>query len=147
MKRLILSLAVFIALFFTANTAFAKGIIIYNNGEKIEVVKKLPNDVSIDDVHVNLGVMYNQFSIFWVPLWNYGEVKYVLINDKKNTYYDLSAEDIEIIKNDYNIDIPENYTISFWNEIGGKLVFGAAIIIIAFFWIRTKSDKKTEISE
>ena len=55
----------------------------------------------IDNAHVNLGVMYEQFSIFWIPMWNYGETKFVLVNDKKDTYYDLSAEEIQTLKTDF----------------------------------------------
>ena len=129
MKKVILTFVLFGALFFTVNTVSAKGLIIYSNGEKIETVKELPDSIVIDNSHVNLGVMYKQFSIFWIPMWNYGETKYVFVNDKKDTYYDLSAEDIQTLKTEFNMDIPENPTIGFWNKTGGKLVWIALIII------------------
>ena len=147
MKKIILTISLFVVLFFMANNASAKIVFLYSNGEKVDLVEKLPEDAMLDNEHVNLGVMYSQFSMFWVPLWNYGETKYVLINDRKNTYFDLSAEDLEIIKSDYNIDIPENYTIGFWDRVGGKLVLCAIIIIIAILWIRSRSDNKTETQE
>ena len=89
MKKVLLALTFFGALFLTTTTASAGGVIIYSNGEKVEVVSKLPAEAVIDNSHVNLGVMYEQFAIFWIPVWNYGDVKYVLINDKGDTYYDL----------------------------------------------------------
>jgi len=92
MKKVVLTLSLVGALFFAANTASARGIIFYSNGEKVEAVKQLPDSAIINDEHVNLGVMYKQFSIFWIPMWNYGETKFVLINDKKDTYYDLTSE-------------------------------------------------------
>ena len=146
MKKVILTFALFSALFFTANTVSAKGIIIYSNGEKIEVIKKLPADATIDDTHVNLGVMYDQFSIFWVPIWNYGETKYVFINDKENTYYDVTAEDIEILKTDFDVNIPEKPSIGFWNKTGGKLILGIVIAGAIFgWWITRKDDEEAEI--
>jgi hypothetical protein len=134
-------------LFFTANTAHAK-FIIYSNGEKIEVVKKLPDNVIINDEHVNLGVMYEQFSIFWIPMWNYGEKKFVLINNKKNTYYDLDEEDIEVLKTEFNVKVPAKPTIGFWNKIGGKIIW-ICVILAAFcgWWFTRKDDEEAEIPE
>jgi len=146
MKKVILTFALFSALFFTANTVSA-GVIIYSNGEKIEVVKKLPADATIDGTHFNLGVMYDQFSIFWVPIWNYGEIKYVLINDKEDTYYDITEEDIEILKTDFDVDIPEKPSIGFWNKIGGKLIWGTVILAAAFGWWVSRKDEDEDEDE
>jgi len=144
MKKVVLALTLFGALFFTANTASARGIIIYSNGEKIEVVKQLPENAIYDGQHVNLGVMYNQFAIFWIPMWNYGETKYVLVNDKKDTYYDLTAEDSEILKTNFNVEIPQNPTIGFWNKTGGKLIWIAVILVIASGWWFSRKDDNEE---
>ncbi len=130
MKKVILVFALFGALFFTTNTASAKGIIVYSNGEKIEVIQELPDSIIIDNNHVNLGVMYEQFSIFWIPMWNYGETKFVLINDKEDTYYDLSAEDIEMLKTEFNIDVPESPSIGFWNKTGGKIIWIVLLLVV-----------------
>ena len=146
MKKVILSLTLFVALFFTANTALAKGIIIYSNGEKIETVKKLPDSVVINNEHVNLGVMYKQFAIFWVPMWNYGETKSVLVNDKKDTYYDLGEEDIKTLKTEYSVDVPNKPVIGFWNKTGGKIIWGIFIFVaILGWWTSRKDDKEAEI--
>jgi hypothetical protein len=146
MKKAIFALALFGALFFTAGSVSAKGIIFYSNGEKVEVFKTLPDDAVIDGAHVNLGVRYSQFSIFWIPVWNYGETKYVLINDKKDTYWDLDAETVETLKTDFNVDIPEKPAIGFWNRIGGKIVWGIAILIAIAGWRTTrKEDEEPEI--
>ena len=142
MKKIILTFSLFLALFFTATTISAKGVIIYSNGEKIEVVKKLPDDATINDEHVNLGIMYKQFSILWIPMWNYGETKYVFINDKKNTYYDFGAEDKELLKTNFDVDVPEAPTIGFWNKIGGKIIWGILLLVIIYgIWTSRKDDK------
>ena len=142
MKKTILTLALFSALFLTANTASAKGVIFYSNGEKVEVVKTLPEDAILDDAHVNLGVMYEQFAIFWVPMWNYGETKYVLINDKKDTYYDLSEEDVEMLRTEFNIDVPQKPSIGFWNKIGGKLIWCVVILVAIYGWWISRKDNE-----
>jgi hypothetical protein len=146
MKKAILTCAIFGALFLTASPASAKGIIIYSNGEKIELFKKLPSEAVIDDTHVNLGVKYDQFAIFWIPMWNYGETKYVLINDEKDTYWDLDTETAELLKTEFNVDIPQKPTIGFWNRIGGKIIWGIVILAaIAGWWFSRKDDDEAEI--
>jgi len=146
MKKVILSLTLFVALLFTANNASARGLIIYSNGEKIEVVKQLPDSAIIDGTHVNLGVMYKQFSIFWIPMWNYGDTKFVLVNDKKDTYYDLDKENIETLKTEFNVNVPDNPAIGFWNKIGGKIIWGVLIIAaICGWWISRKDNEDAEI--
>ncbi|MCL2247037.1 MAG: hypothetical protein FWC10_08010 [Lentimicrobiaceae bacterium] len=148
MKKVILTLTLFVVLCFTANNASAKGIIFYSNGEKAEIATKLPDHAIINDEHVNIGVMYKQFSIFWVPIWNYGETKHVLINDKKDTYYDLDDETIEILKEDFNVELPQKASIGFWNKIGGKLIWCLVIAVaIAGYWITRKDDTQERIPE
>jgi len=145
MRKIILTLALFGAFFFTTNTVSAKGIIIYSTGQKIDAVQELPEDVIINDEHVNLGVMYEQFSIFWIPVWNYGEVQYVLINDKETTYYDLTEEDIEILKTEFNVDVPKKAMIGFWNRTGGKIIWGVvALVVIYGLWSRKNNEKGSE---
>jgi hypothetical protein len=134
------------ALFFTTNTASA-GVFIYSNGEKIDVVMQLPDSLVLDEGHVNLGVMYDQFSLFWIPLWNYGETRFVLINDSEDYYYDLDEEDIQMIEAEFGIDIPEKARIGFWNKIGGKLVAIAIIVGIMLFRSRGGKEEDDEVEE
>ncbi len=146
MKKVIFTLILFGALFFTANSASAKGVIIYSNGEKIDVTHKLPEEITINGEHVNLAVMYKQFSIFWIPMWNYGETQYVLLNDKEDTYYDIDAEEIEILKSGYDIPIPEEPTMNFWNKIGGKIIWIVLLLIVVYYtWIGRKDNEEAEI--
>ena len=148
MKKVIVSFILFIALCFMANTASAKGVIFYSNGEKIETVTKLPDNAVINNEHVNLGVMYEQFAIFWVPMWNYGETKYVLINDERNTYYDLDQEDIETLKVEFGVNIPDKPAIGFWNKIGGKIIWSIVIFAAVYgFWSSRNDDEEAEIPE
>jgi hypothetical protein len=148
MKKLILALALAGALSLAATNASARGFIIYSNGEKLEITQKFPEteDFTFDDgEHMNLGVMYNQFSIFWIPMWNYGETKWVFVNDKRDSYSDeLTAEDIETLRTEYGFDIPDEPKIGFWNRVGGKIVWGIIIALILCAWWWTREKKKPE---
>ena len=140
MKKVIVPFTLFIALLFMANTASAKGVIFYSNGEKIEVIKTLPDNAVLNNEHVNLGVMYDQFSIFWIPMWNYGETKYVLINEKEDMYYDLEQEDLQVLKEDLSIDFPDKPSIGFWNKIGGKIIWVLVIVVAFCVWRFTRKE-------
>ncbi len=68
---------------FCANTAQAKGIpLFFNWGTDVCVVEELPDDCRIQTadngvVHVDLGVVYDELSLFGIPLWNWNVEKYV----------------------------------------------------------------------
>jgi len=141
MKKFLITFTLFGALFFIPNTAQAK-VFIYSNGEKISIAKRLPDDALINGEHVNIGVMYKQFAIFWIPVWNYGEKEFVLVNDKKDTYYDLDEEDIEILKTEYDTTLPSKPKINFWNKIGGKIIWGAVILALGYGYLSTRKDEE-----
>lgn len=141
MKKLILTSLLFGAILFSATDVSARGVIIYSNGEKIEVVKEVPADIQlIEEEHVNVGVMYEQFSIFWVPMWNYGETVYVLVNDAGDTYWDLSAEEVQYLNEEHAMELPETPVIGFWNKIGGKIIWAAVILFALWGWWHSRKD-------
>ena len=148
MKKLIFVFTLFAGLFVTAATASAGIPVVYSYGPETEVVAQLPDSVMVDGEHVNLGVMYDRFSIFWIPMWNYGETKYVLLNNKKDTYWDLSAENMAFIRAEFNVAVPEEPRIGFWNRTGGKLIWGI-IILAAVYGFRSnrKDDSEAETAE
>lgn len=120
--------------------AYAKrGAIIYSNGEEIENVLNLPNDYQIEAedgnlYHADLGILHEQFSLFWIPLINYGTEEYVLYTDTKVGNYDftytpLTSNDLAQLQQVYNI--PTKPELPFWDAWGGKILLGA--IIFLFF--------------
>lgn len=132
-------------LFCGVSTSSAKGVIVYGNDPVVTKVLDLPiNDAFTivaengQSYHANLGVMYDEFSLFWVPIWNYGEMKYVLFTDTKigeydYTYVDLSAEDVAFLQSQFG-GIPTEPELPFWNAIGGKLVLLLLILVIGVFF-------------
>lgn len=136
MKRLFLVMLILFSVS-TVQKAEAKGVIIYGLGETISKTQTLPDDVVIDGEHVNIGVLYEQFSLFWMPIWNYGEVTNVLINDKEDTYWEISDEDIEDLKTEFNVEIAEA-AIPFWTRVGAKPII---ILLVLFLFFRSRFVK------
>ena len=146
MKKIIFTLALSCALVFAAQSVSARGVIFYSTGEKLEITQELPEDFTFENgEHLNLGVLYNQFSIFWIPVWNYGETKWVYTNDKRDSYDDdVTAEELEMFRTEYGYDIPETPQIGSWNRIGGKIVWGVVILaLVVFSWLFRDKKKAT----
>ena len=124
MKNKIL-LVLFVMLLST-NKVKAGGIpILYSNGTEVEKVKELPyrSEFTLNGYHADLGIMHEQFSIFWIPLWNYGTEKYVLYYKSGDTYNysDLSSSDIRYLQSEFG-GISTNPELPFWDVWGGKLL-------------------------
>lgn len=134
MKRFILAILILLGIG-SFEKAEAKGVIVYGIGETVSMVQELEEDCTIDDEHVNLGVMYEQFSLFWMPIWNYGDVSYVLVNDKEDTYWELDDEMIETLKTEFNVNLDEAADIPFWTKVGGKPII---ILLILFLVVRRR---------
>ena len=143
MKHIAFFILVLIAFIFVSNTASAKGIpIFYGEGPKFVTTHQLPDSVIIDGKHVNFGVGFEQFSIFWVPMWNYGETQYVLVtDDEKQAYTDLGEDELAYLKEEYSIDTDKSPSIPFWDKIGGKMIWGAILLFIIWGIIPSKKSK------
>lgn len=141
MQKLLFLLAVFCFSIVQAPKASAKGIIIYSNGEALKILHELPKDVQLDGTHVNLGMRYECFSLFWMPLWNYGEYQYALVNDAEDTWTELSDEEVQAIAEQYNLELPKTPKLPLMSQIGLKPV---VIIVILLLIYGQFSDKKDE---
>lgn len=126
-------LLLFLLLLGGVQTASAKGIFVYHAGPKASVINRLPTDAQIDGEHVNLGVIYEQFGLFWLPVWNYGDTRYVLLSDDEETYWDIDDETLQSVKTDYSLDIPDAPEIPLWQKIGLKPVI---ILFLLFLVVR-----------
>ena len=143
MKSLRLVL-LFVLLLALTNKAEAKIPILYSNGEEIEKVMTLPSEYTIQAsdgqyYHADLGILHKQFSLFYIPLVNYGDETYVLYTDTKvgdydETYVPISNSDIMQLQQSYP-DIPTTPELPFWDAWGGKL-----LVFILFGLIFFKRD-------
>ena len=141
MKKIIISLLCLLA-FSSLQHAEAKGIIIYHNGDTFKTLEQLPPEAEIDGTHVNLGVAFKQFGLFWLPLWNYGDVEYALISDNEENAWVLDGEDLAYYKTEFNLDIPDEPSIPFWTKVGLKPI--VILLILFLIWGNIPSKKKEE---
>lgn len=121
--------------------------IIYSSGEEVVKVVELPYreefQIQAGDgntYHADLGILHKQFSIFWIPLFNYGDEQYVLYTDSKvgkydYTYFCLTPDDIAYLQSQIG-GIPSTPELPFWDVWGGKLllllIFFVIIVIASF---------------
>ena len=91
--------------------------------EKIEVVKDLPNDKALleSGSYLNLGYLYEEYGAVFVPAWN-TKGKYVLVNEAKTAYYDLTDDQLAQYTETYKLNLSDN-PLSFWKKIGGKIIY------------------------
>jgi len=106
--------------------------------EDIAVIKDLPNDEALlqSGSYLNLGYLYEEYGAIFVPVWN-NSGRYVLVNEAKTAYYDLSEEQLAEYKKAYDLELSSN-PLSFWKKIGGKLVILLLLVLIIF--VKTGSD-------
>jgi hypothetical protein len=144
MKKIILLALLSVAFYVNG---MAKGVVIYcSDCEYISVVADLPDSTDFYSEeyqgYIDIGYKYNQFWIFWVPVWN-SNGQYCLTIKDKDVYFDITREELDALAKEYNIDLPSN-PIPFWGKIGGKLVLG--IVVLFGLW-GTFGRKKDEDEE
>jgi len=100
--------------------------------ETLAEVKDLPNEEDLleSGSYLNFGYLYNEYGAVFVPIWN-TKGRYVLINEAKDSYYDLTDEQLAAIVKAYDIDTSGN-PLSFWKKIGGKIII---IVLIGFVFL------------
>ncbi len=141
MKKTLLSLALLAVCLFVANSVSAIPIF-YSNGMKFKTLHELPDSVEVNGQHVDFGVSFDQFSIMWIPMWNYGELNYAVASD--DTVYGLDEEELTYLQEAYGIDTEKAPQIPFWDRIGGKIIWGALALLIIWGIIPGKKDEEEE---
>ncbi|MBU3714628.1 MAG: hypothetical protein FGM46_06730 [Ferruginibacter sp.] len=140
MKNFILAIFVF---FFTMTAKAAPVFFGYSdNIIKIAEFPKSDDFKNIQSVHFDAGYMYKQISIFFVPVWNFDEKWCGYISDK--LYIDLSKSDLNQLAQKAGITLPEEYKLSFWERIGGKLVLLSILILYVIYKVFSSKKKQSE---
>lgn len=127
-------------------SASAKGVIIYGNGEELKITHVLPDSCIIENNHVNFGVRYESFSLFFMPVWNYGEYKYALVNDAEDTWLELSVEEAKELGKEYGFEVPDEPTLPLLTQIGLKPVV-AIVILFIIYGMFSKDDEEENNEE
>jgi hypothetical protein len=119
--------------------------IVYGDADKIIKVADLPQNEQYQTklegklTHFDIGYMYTKSHIMWIP-YNTSNGKFVGYIDKDN-YLELTPDDLQQIKAQEKITLSDSY-ISFWDKIGGRVVFGLVILLIIWGMIPSKNKEK-----
>lgn len=122
--------------------ALAKGILISYGGETIIKVGTFPQTAFFqraDGTHIDPGYRYKQFSIFFVPLWNY-DGQWCGYIGNTNRYIDLQKADIDLLATISEIHLPDSPTLPFWEVYGGKML---VLSIMGLFFLGRNSSAAT----
>ncbi|MDR2885344.1 MAG: hypothetical protein LBU95_00995 [Rikenellaceae bacterium] len=144
MKKILLSVLFLVAFSFAASAITPAIPVIYGNGPEFVKLKTLPDSVTLDDKHVNFGVAFEEFHIFWIPVWTYGDVEYVAIEDNGKSAYRLDEEDLAHLSEAYGIDTEKKPSVPFWHKIGGKLIWASVIVLAVWGFGGKKNDDEDE---
>lgn len=144
MKLTKLFIAVICVFAMSTLKANAKMVILYGNGPEFELLTELPDSVTSEDGnHLNFGITFEQFSVFGVPIWNYGECTYALYDKANETIYSIDEETIAYLKETYNLTIEEEPKPGFWNRFGGKILVLIIIVgALVFLWKKHENDEE-----
>ena len=150
MKKNLLSILFVTGFLLVSNAASSAGIpIFYSNGTQFAELCDLPEEaIDAYGEKLSFGVAFEQFSLMWVPMWNYGETQYVLIAENGNDAYTLDEEDLQYLKEECGIDTDKSPAsqIPFWHKIGGKLIWGALLAFLIWGSIGKKKEENEELA-
>lgn len=115
-------------------------------GEAISKVQDFPDTEAFqfeDGTYVDAGCIYKQVSIFFIPVWNY-DVRWCGYTGENDSYVPLTKEDLDAMAKEADITLAETPSLSFWNSIGGKLVFLALIGAFIAYSIFSSDDEEED---
>lgn len=126
-------------------TAEAKMPVFFSwGGENTSKVTDFPDNESYqleEGKYVDAGCIYKQITIFFIPVWNYNLEWCGYIPDSDG-YIPLTKAELDELAAIEGVVLPDVPSVSFWNAIGGKLVF--LLIIGAFIAYAVLSPNEEE---
>ena len=144
-------LSVFLIAGFTSAPARAK--IPFGKKEVITIVSELPDNEMYETSegskeYLELATLHEEFNIAWIlPLWITKEPKLVLYNEKSDTYYDASEEEMDEILAENKIKREDVLKVPFYNKYGGKASLLVIIGLVAWSYLGKKDDDEVEAKE
>jgi hypothetical protein len=117
-------------------------------GEKITLIADLPDTdyFKIDDKAVDIGIIYKQFKLVFIPVINYDK-RWCLFSE--GSYWKSDKAAIDKIAAEAGITLPSAMKLPFWDAWGGKLILLgilAAIVLYAVFDILRQKSKDEKIN-
>jgi hypothetical protein len=114
-------------------------------GNKISLIAELPDTAEyvINGVFVDIGIVYNEFEVEDLSLYNYNK-KWCLFNG--DSYWVTTKEQLDEIAQKAGITLQSNMDLPFWDEWGGRIFFvGSIFCIIICLILWNKFRPKTKI--
>ncbi len=147
MKKTILLISTVALLLMISASINAAPVIFGVGNEKIIKVADFPNTEEFKTVgskYVDAGYIYKQVHIFYIPVWNYGGRWTGYVGNDKN-YLELTKAELDELAKEANVKLPETPSLSLWETIGGKLVFGLILILyLAWKFVLRRIDNQGE---
>ena len=83
--------------------------------------------------HCGSGVKHEQFLLFWISIWNWGDYKYVLYNDDSSLieFYELNQQEVAYLKQLFP-ELSLLPDLPFWDKWGAKIIIG--VLFLKCFW-------------
>lgn len=130
---------------------FARGIKIpMGNREVLVKVADLPDTeeyMTGDSVYIDLGRIHEEYNIaYFLPLSVQKEPRLVGYDEKSDTYYELSEEQLATILKDNNLDGEKLNQLGFYTRYGGKLV-GLLLVGLIIWGLIPSKKKKVKATE
>lgn len=108
------------------------------DGETIEKILDLPDTPAFknNDDYFDVGIIYKQLTIFFLPIWNYDQrlVGYI----GTDQYLPYSHAELTRMVSRAGLTLPEKPQPSIWNQYGGKAVLISIFLAIIFASRRSK---------
>ena len=94
-----------------------------------------PNDKSSSKVHLDVGYIWRQNKLFFLPIFN-DDGHYIGYTGSEVSYIPLSKDEVADLAAQGNVTLPSAPSIPFWDAWGGKLALIAIIPPFLFlsFW-------------
>jgi|GEM_PF-3123375 len=147
MKRTMLLVSTGVLLLIMSVSINAKPIFFGVGNEKIIKVADFPNTEEYkvaSGQYIDAGYMYKQAHIFYIPVWNYGGRWAGYVGNDK-LYLDLTKEELDELAKEANVKLPEAPSLSLWETVGGKSVFGLILILyLAWKFVLRRIDNQGE---
>lgn len=140
-----------IVVLLSCQDTFARGIKIpMGNREVLVKVADLPDTeeyMTGDSVCIDLGRIHEEYNIaYFLPLSVQKEPRLVGYDEKSDTYYELTEEQLNTILKDNNLDGEKLNQLGFYTRYGGKLV-GLLLVGLIIWGVIPSKKKKTKATE
>lgn len=114
--------------------------------DKIEIVHEFPNTedyMTNPGRFVDLGILYEAFTIGGVPLWINEDPVFVGVENKNTNFYlELDTKEADLMIAEHKLDKEELLHLGFMDKHGGFIYF--AVIILLIFLYTTFFGAKSE---